>query len=162
MSQIDENRANIAANQAAIDDIKSAVMENKMAVYLSRSLIEENRHMILSNYSAAFMGNRQLANQNTDDILTNTHNILSGIDANSDVEQNFIDAAINSSTLKGLEHRSNLNTSVLDISEKMAEINAALIEVNSAIMSANESIVSHNANNIAANASFLGLSLIHI
>ena len=100
MSQIDENKANIAANQVAIDNIRSSVIENKMAVYLSRSLIEENRHMILSNYSAAFMGNRQLANQNTDDILTNTHNILSGMDANSDVEQNFIDAAINSSTLK--------------------------------------------------------------
>ena len=32
-------------------------------------MIEENRLMILSNYAAAFMGNRQVANSNTDEIF---------------------------------------------------------------------------------------------
>ena len=44
-------------------------MTNKTMIYTSRSMIEENRLMILSNYSAAFMGNRQLANSNTDEIF---------------------------------------------------------------------------------------------
>ena len=36
--------------------------------------------MILSNYSAAFMGNRQIANSNTDEIFENRHAILDNVD----------------------------------------------------------------------------------
>ena len=155
MSQSSENRANITANQETSANIRSAVSENKALVYLSRSLIEENRHMILSNYSAAFMGNRQLANQNTDDITANTNIILNRFEPENDVQRNYVDAALNSSSLKALQHRSQLNTAVLDISEKMAAINSDLIALNKAIMLANEEIVNYNAAGIAANASLL-------
>ena len=120
MSQVNENKSNIAINQEAIGNIKAAVMENKALVYLSRSMIEENRQMILSNYAAAFMGNRQLANQNTDDIVSNTYNILADLEAETDIEKNFVNAAINGMSLKFLRHRSELNSSVLAISEKMS------------------------------------------
>ena len=111
--------------------------------------------MILSNYAAAFMGNRQLANQNTDDIVSNTYNILAGLDAETDTEKNFVNAAINGMSLKFLRHRSGLNSSVLAISEKMADINSQLIEVNKSIMEANESIVNYNAQNIKVNSDML-------
>tara|TARA_A100000164_G_C21918349_1_gene779365 strand:+ start:839 stop:1585 length:747 start_codon:yes stop_codon:yes gene_type:complete len=155
MSQTETNRNNIASNQDAINYIKTAVMDNKAMVYLSRSLIEENRQMILSNYCAAFTGNRQLANQNTDEITTNTYKILSQFESENEVENNFVNAALNGTALKALKHRSSLNTAVLEISEKMAEINSQLIEINQSIMEANESIVQYNATNIEANSSFL-------
>ena len=63
MSSSEANKAAIAANRKTIFNIESNVLSNKALVYQSRSMIEENRLMIMSNYSAAFMGNRQLAMQ---------------------------------------------------------------------------------------------------
>ena len=51
----------IKKNKKRIFEIDSKVMTNKTMIYASRSMIEENRLMILSNYAAAFMGNRQIA-----------------------------------------------------------------------------------------------------
>ena len=48
-------------------------------------MIEENRLMILSNYSAAFMGNRQLANSNTDEIFDNRQAILDNVESGNEV-----------------------------------------------------------------------------
>ena len=67
-------------------------MANKALVYQSRSMIEENRLMIMSNYSAAFMGNRQLANSNTDEIFSNRAEILQGMDSDGDVQENYLNA----------------------------------------------------------------------
>jgi hypothetical protein len=122
-------------------------------------MIEENRLMIMSNYAAAFMGNRQLANANTDEIFANRAAILQSIDAQDEVQQNYVDAQINKSNLDFLEHRSGLNASVLEISKKMADINSQLVEINREIMNANKSIVEFNAGQIAANAEMLGGSL---
>ena len=107
--------------------------------------------MILSNYSAAFMGNRQLANNNTDEIFGNRNAILSNYDTNNDVELNFINAQKNKTALDFLEHRSTLNAAVLELSEEMAEINSKLIDVNRRIMEANQKIVEYNAEQIAIN-----------
>ena len=38
---------------------------------MTRSLVLENASWIRKNYEAAFTGNRQLANQNTDDLFRN-------------------------------------------------------------------------------------------
>ena len=67
-------------------------MTNKTMIYTSRSMIEENRLMILSNYSAAFMGNRQLANSNTDEIFDNRQAILDNVESGNEVEENFINS----------------------------------------------------------------------
>ena len=53
----------------AMFDIYDTVSENKLAVCQARATIDENRQMILSNYTAAFMGNRQLTNDHTDEIF---------------------------------------------------------------------------------------------
>lgn len=76
MSQVETNRANINANRAKLYTLESTVMWNKASAYRERAMIEENRFLILKNYAAAFMGNRQIANQNTDDIFRNRHAIL--------------------------------------------------------------------------------------
>jgi hypothetical protein len=159
MSTKEANKEAIAQNRKTIFSIESEVLSNKALVYQSRSMIEENRLMIMSNYAAAFMGNRQLANANTDEIFANRAAILQSIDAQDEVQQNYVDAQINKSNLDFLEHRSGLNASVLEISKKMADINSQLVEVNRQIMDANKSIVEFNAGQIAANAEMLGGSL---
>ena len=159
MSSSETNKAAIAANRKTIFNIESNVLSNKALVYQSRSMIEENRLMIMSNYSAAFMGNRQLANANTDEIFSNRFAILQGMDAQDEVQQNYVDAQTNKANLDFLKHRSGLNASVLEISKKMAEINAELVAINRKIMDANKSIVEFNASQIATNAEMLGGSL---
>ncbi|MDG2404785.1 MAG: hypothetical protein P8M25_07505 [Paracoccaceae bacterium] len=144
MATSEANKAAIAKNRKTIFDIEAQVMANKALVYQSRSMIEENRLMIMSNYSAAFMGNRQLANANTDEIFSNRAAILQGMDTDGDVQENYVNAQTNKSALDFLRHRSSLNSSVLNISEKMAAINSQLVEINREIMDANAKIVAFN------------------
>ena len=134
MSSSEANKAAIAANRKTIFNIESNVLSNKALVYQSRSMIEENRLMIMSNYSAAFMGNRQLANANTDEIFANRSAILAAMDTDGDVQENYVNVQTNKSSLDYLAHRSGLNSSVLAISAKMADINAQLVAVNQEIM----------------------------
>ena len=159
MSSSEANKAAIAANRKTIFNIESNVLSNKALVYQSRSMIEENRLMIMSNYSAAFMGNRQLANANTDEIFANRSAILAAMDTDGDVQENYVNVQTNKSSLDYLAHRSGLNSSVLAISAKMADINAQLVAINQEIMAANQSIVEFNAEQIALNSDMLNGAL---
>ena len=119
MGNSEQNRKAISENRKRIFSLDAEVMTNKTLIYASRSMIEENRLMILSNYSAAFMGNRQIANNNTDEIFENRHAILDNVDTQNDVEENFVNSQKNKASLDFLQHRSQLNSAVLEISEKM-------------------------------------------
>ena len=159
MSTKEINKEQIVKNREIIFSIESEVLSNKALIYQSRSMIEENRMMIMSNYSAAFMGNRQLANANTDEIFANRAAILRYMDSQDEVKKNYIDAQTNKSKLDFLKHRSSLNAAVLEISKKMAEVNAQLVQINSDIMEANNSIVEFNSEQIAENSKMLSGSL---
>ena len=159
MSKTKINASAIKANKRRIFKIDAEVMTNKANAYISRSMIEENRLMILSNYAAAFMGNRQLANSNTEEIFENRKTILDNYKSKNDVEENFINAQKNKASLDFLKHRSELNTSLLKVSEEMAAINAKLISINKKIMDANQAIVDFNAKQIAENKSLINGSL---
>mgnify|MGYP000184903670 CR=1 FL=1 len=95
MGSSDQNRKAIAENRKRIFSLDNEVMTNKTLIYASRSTIEENRLMILSNYSAAFMGNRQIANSNTDEIFENRQAILDNVVTQNDVEENFVNSQKN-------------------------------------------------------------------
>ena len=148
MSQVEDNRANVRANRKKLFELESTVMWNKAQAYRERSMIEENRALILKNYSAAFMGNRQMANQNTDDIFRNRKAILQSMKVEGAVQENFRDSMLNQAHIDFLDHRSKLNARVIAVSEKMSEINKMLIEVNHMIMEGNAEIVEFNAGNI--------------
>lgn len=113
----------------------------------------------MKNYTAAFMGNRQLANQNTDDVFRNRRAILSSIEPTSDIEENYRESLLNEATLEFLEHRASLNSSVNGVNEKMIEVNALLIEINDTIMAANEGIVKFNESQIQKNNKLLAGAL---
>merc|ERR1719284_1636360 len=90
-----KNVARIRENKGKLYEIEQKVMENKQMIYGERSYIEETRQLILKNYAAAFMGNRQVANTNTDDIFKNRYAILKTLKVSSQVEMNFRDSKMN-------------------------------------------------------------------
>jgi hypothetical protein len=152
---VEENKKNIQANRRKIFDLENAVTFNKAQAYYVRSLVQENQASINRNYIAAFIGNRQLANQNTEDAFRNRTAIIRNADASTPVLANFKEAMLNKVKIDFLEHRSKLNEKVLSISEQMASVNKQLIDINRQILEANEEIVKTNADLIAGNGSLL-------
>jgi len=157
--QVAANKAAIAANRAELYNVEGVVLENKTRAYMARSVVEENHDSILKNYHAAFRGNRNLANANTDDLFRNRYAILRAmkIDAANQVHVNFREAKLNEAKIDYLEHRAALNARVLATAKKQAEVNAMFIEINSEIMANNEAIVAFNAAKIAEHVTLLAI-----
>merc|ERR1712232_960500 len=124
---------NISENEAKLHTLYLDVMNNKEQLYMIRAIVEENRALVLKNYTAAFVGNRQMANQNTDDIFKNRIAILDALKTEGQVQENFRNSKYNEATVDFLEHRSKLNNRVAKVNEMMATLNSKLIEINSQI-----------------------------
>ena len=124
--------------------LEAEIMKNRSQIYISRSIIEENRLMILSNYAAAFVGNRQIANNNTDEIFKNRNKILENLFENDKLNKANLISKNNKAKLDFLNHRTHLNNTVLTISEEMQKINKKLTEINKKILSSNQSILEFN------------------
>ena len=156
-SQVETNKANISRNRAELFLAECEVMQNKAKAYLTRSLVLENQALIAKNYNSAFLGNRQLVNQNTDDVFRNRYAIFRHIpaDQSDPVQLNFRDALGNRAKIEFLEHRSVLNSKMLNTTLKMVHLNAQLIAINSEIMETNRGIVEFNSASIAKNTEFL-------
>jgi hypothetical protein len=155
MSLTAENKAKIAANSKAIFELEASVNHNKARSYLLRSRITENSDLILANRSAAFLGNRQLANDNSEQIFRNRIALMKTLPTGTDVQVNFREAMMNKARLAQLNHRSKLNATVLSISHDMAVVNAQQIAINRRIMEANEQIKDFNAAMIAENTALI-------
>jgi len=150
-----ENKANIEVNRRRIFELENQVLYNRALAHATRSLVVENHAVINKNYTAAFNGNRQLANQNTDDIFRNRTAIVRNISATTPVQVNYKEALANKTKLDFLAHRAKLNERVLKISEELSAINKQLIDVNRSIMDTNEEIVQFNSKQIEGNAHLL-------
>jgi hypothetical protein len=152
---VSQNKHNIEENRRKIFELENQVLYNRALAHATRSLVTENQAVIHKNYIAAFNGNRQLANQNTDDIFRNRAAIVRNIKATTPVEVNYREAMSNKVKLEFLQHRAKLNERVIKISEDLSALNKQLIDVNRSIMDTNEEIVSFNAKTIEANAQLL-------
>ena len=141
-------------SRKSIRALKKIVTDNKAALYQSRAIIEENRMMILSNYTANFMGNRQLINQNTDDVFSASETMLDALDPQTESESVAVEIFNQRTSLDFLSHRSSLTSSVIQISEQMAEVNARLISINREIMETNNSIIAFNKKQIERNKGY--------
>ncbi len=159
MATAKSNKTAVQKNRRSIFEVEAAVTANRAKAYAARSIVEENRAGILKNYTAAFMGNRQLANQNTDDVFRNRRAVISSIEASTPIEENYRESLLNEATLEFLEHRAGLNSAVLGVNEKMVAVNKLLIEINDSIMAANESIVKFNESQIQKNNKLLAGAL---
>merc|ERR1719478_36164 len=129
-----ENKKNIKANEAKLHELSLTVFTNKSKLLAVRSIIEENRAMLIKNYTSAFGGNRLMANQNTDCIFKNRRKILSALKCKDQVEKNFRNSKFDEAKIDFLEHRSLLNNRVAKTNAAMAAANAKLIEANTMIM----------------------------
>jgi hypothetical protein len=152
---VEQNKANIQQNRRRIFELENQVLYNQSLAYATRSLVNENAALINKNYQAAFIGNRQLANQNTDDLFRNRLTIVRNIPATTPVQENYREALTNRTKLEFLDHRSKLNERVLGITERLSNVNRTLIDVNRSILDSNEEIVQFNAKLIANNTKLL-------
>jgi hypothetical protein len=151
-----ENKKKIQTNRKSIFEIEGNVNHNKAKAYLIRSLIQENAALIAKNQNSAFLGNRQLANENTEALFRNRIALAQALPSNTEVETNFREASINKAKLDFLVHRSHLNGKVLSISHDLAALNAQAININRRIMDANEEIKQFNARSIEENTRLIG------
>ena len=142
-------------NKKRIFRIDSDIKSNESSIYQSRLIIEENRTMILNNYSAAFSGNNKLASVNTKEIYENRNAIIAKIEVNNELEKEFVQAEKNKASLDFMTQQSKINAINLEISHQMAEVNAKLIEINKKIMETNQVIVEFNTNQLQKNKELL-------
>ena len=114
------------------------LLEIKSFGYLIRAKIEQNLSLVISNISSSFMGNRQLANHNTDDVRHNLNKICSTKFDKTEVLPKLVQ-------LKFLKHRQKLNKQLISNSAAMLDAVENLQEVHKKIMKTNEEIIKFNS-----------------
>lgn len=154
MSQLDLHLANIE-NLKRIYQTESSILWSRAQSVQIQSLVEENRFLHLQNFSAAFLGNRQLINQNTDDIFRDRYNLLKNSPAKNTNEKDYIDALEAQSRIDILEHRSKLNHVMQEANIMMAAINRQLGEVVEMMQETNDQLINFNNRNLEKNAELL-------
>ena len=154
MSQPDLNLANIE-NLKRIYQTESSILWSRAQSVQIQSLVEENRFLNLQNFSAAFLGNRQLINQNTDDIFRDRYNLLKNTPTKNTNEKEYIDALEAQSRIDILEHRSKLNYVMQEANIMMAAINRQLSEVVEMMQETNDQLISFNNRNLDKNTELL-------
>jgi len=152
---VTKNSKNVSENGARLHELHLDVFTNKGKLYAIRSIIEENRALILKNYAGAFIGTRQEANQNTDMIFKNRCSILDALKVEGQIQENFRNSKYNEANADFLEFRSLLNNRVAKVNKAMKEVNKKFIDINTAIMASNEEIVKENGKLIETNQKLL-------
>ena len=142
--QIDESKKRIF-------NLESIIESNIRSLVLIQSNIEENRNLIISNYSSALSINSDLAKKNTKNILTNSVSLLSKIITHDENEEKYVELEKDKVKLEFLSHQIELNEKRLKISKKISEMNSELIKINEDIMNMNQFIVDFNKKNIQSN-----------
>ena len=150
-----ENKIQTQENRRRIFELDVLINSNKRKVDVCRASIEQNYASIMRNYNASYMGNHHLTNQNTDEILRNRLAILSNMIAEEDVEINFRESMNNLTQIDFLEHRSEVNKTILEVNKQLSEVNSKLIELNKMIMQKNEDALNFNTENLEQNTKFI-------
>jgi len=149
------NRKEITENEATLHALHLNVTTNQSKLLNVRSIIEENRSILLKNYSAAFAGNRLMINQNTDSIFKNRIAILNAMKLEGQVQENFRRSKKNEAKIEFLEHRSLLNNRVAKTNAKIAAANTNMIEANNNILEGNEELKKFNTASVETNTKLL-------
>merc|ERR1711865_883379 len=159
------NRKAIAANGATLHDLHLAVFSNKSKLLAVRSLIEENRSLLMKNYACAFAGNRLMVNQNTDCIFKNRLAILYAMKVDGQEQINFRNTKRNKAKVDFLEHRSLVNNRVAKGNALMTAANTKLIETNRKLLDgvqADKATPEANATRIEANVKGIAMVMDHV
>ena len=147
-----KNRAKKVPSRSQIERLWSEVLETKSIGYLLRAKIEQNLALLISNINSSFMGNRQLANQNTEDVQYNLRKIIeSRVDDNGDIDEHLL-MSLNAAFV---EHRSKLNRKINDVSAELNEVNEKLLLIHRKVMKTNDEIIKFNTENLELTYSFI-------
>ena len=131
-----------------MEKIWSSLLNQKSKNYLLRSKIDQSIAITISNLSASFLGNRQMANHNTDDIKYCLNEI---IEKNS-TGPNETKLNVN---LIFLKHRQKLNKRLVENSKILIAAIEQLQLAHQRVMKTNEEIVKFNTSMIDATSSII-------
>ena len=131
-----------------MEKIWSSLLNQKSKNYFLRSKIDQSIAITISNLSASFLGNRQMANHNTDDIKYCLNEI---IEKNS-TGPNETKLNVN---LIFLKHRQKLNKRLVENSKILIVAIEKLQLAHQRVMKTNEEIVKFNTSMIDATSSVI-------
>jgi hypothetical protein len=120
-----------------MEKIWSRLLNQKSKNYLLRSKIDQSIAVTNSNLSASFLGNRQMANHNTDDIKYCLNKIIDKNSAEPDATKLNVD-------LMFLKHRQKLNKRLVENSKILIAAIEQLQMAHQRVMRTNEEIVKFN------------------
>ena len=126
-----------------MEKIWSNLLNQKSKNYLLRSKIDQSIAITNSNLSASFLGNRQMANHNTDDIKYCLNEIIEKNLTEPDVTKLNVDLIF-------LKHRQKLNKRLVENSKILISAIEQLQLAHQKVMKTNEEIVKFNTNMLEA------------
>ena len=121
-----------------MEKIWSSLFNQKSKNYLLRSKIDQSIAITNSNLSASFLGNRQMANHNTDDIKHCLNKIIDKNSAEPDATKLNVDLIF-------LKHRQKLNKRLVENSKILIAAIEQLQMAHQRVMRTNEEIVKFNS-----------------
>ena len=121
-----------------MEKIWSKLLNQKSKNYLLRSKIDQSIAVTNSNLSASFLGNRQMANHNTDDIKYCLNKIIDKNSAEPDATKLNVDLIF-------LKHRQKLNKRLVENSKILIAAIEQLQMAHQRVMRTNEEIVKFNS-----------------
>jgi len=121
-----------------MEKIWSRLLNQKSKTYLLRSKIDQSIAVTNSNLSASFLGNRQMANHNTDDIKYCLNKIIDKNSAEPDATKLNVDLIF-------LKHRQKLNKRLVENSKILIAAIEQLQMAHQRVMRTNEEIVKFNS-----------------
>ena len=121
-----------------MEKIWSKLLNQKSKIYLLRSKIDQSIAVTNSNLSASFLGNRQMANHNTDDIKYCLNKIIDKNSAEPDATKLNVDLIF-------LKHRQKLNKQLVENSKILIAAIEQLQMAHQRVMRTNEEIVKFNS-----------------
>ena len=131
-----------------MEKIWSSLLNQKSKNYLLRSKIDQSIAITISNLSASFLGNRQMANHNTEDIKY----CLSEITEKNSIEPDVTKLNVN---LIFMKHRQRLNKRLVENSKILIVAIEQLLLAHQRVMKTNEEIVRFNTSMIDATSSII-------
>jgi len=121
-----------------MEKIWSRLLNQKSKNYLLRSKLDQSIAVTNSNLSASFLGNRQMANHNTDDIKYCLNKIIDKNSAEPDATKLNVDLIF-------LKHRQKLNKRLVENSKILIAAIEQLQMAHQRVMRTNEEIVKFNS-----------------
>ena len=126
-----------------MEEIWSSLLNQKSKNYLLRSKIDQGIAITNSNLSASFLGNRQMANHNTDDIKYCLNKIIETNSTGPNETKLNVDLIF-------LKHRQKLNKRLLENSKILIAAIEQLQLAHQRVMRTNEEIVKFNTSMLEA------------